>query len=254
MNTILDDIIVHKRVEIKDKKSLLTYKDLENEPFFKRNTFSLVNSLRSKDFGVIAELKRKSPSAGEIQPDLNLTEKVEAYELFQAAGVSVLMDNKFFGGSSEDMKTVRSLTNLPLLYKEFVIDEFQLFEAKAIGADAVLLISEVLDKQQILHFSIMAKSLGLEVLLELHSKEQLEKINDEVDIIGINNRNLKIQQTDLQTSFDLIDYLPKNKVLISESGIKTQLEMEQLKAVGFQGALIGESLLKSQLDLSFQMI
>jgi indole-3-glycerol phosphate synthase len=254
MNTILDAIIANKRIEIQQKKSRFTYKDLENEPFFKRRTISLAQSLRLKDFGVIAELKRKSPSAGEIQPDLNLIEKVRAYESFQAAGVSVLMDNKFFGGSTEDMKTVRSLTNLPLLYKEFVIDEFQLFEAKAIGADAVLLISEVLDKQQILHFSIMAKSLGLEVLLELHSKEQLAKINDEVDIIGINNRNLKIQQTDLQTSFDLIDYLPKNKVLISESGIKTQLEMEQLKAVGFQGALIGESLLKSQLDLSFQMI
>lgn len=254
MRTILDAIIANKRIEINQKKTRITYKNFENEPFFKRNTISLADSLLSKDFGVIAELKRKSPSAGEIQPDLNLTEKVKAYELFQAAGISILMDNKFFGGSTEDMKTVRSLTNLPLLYKEFVIDEFQLFEAKAIGADAVLLISEVLNKQQILHFSIIAKSLGLEVLLELHSKEQLEKINDEVDIIGINNRNLKIQQTDLQTSFDLIDYLPKNKVMISESGIKTHLEMEQLKTVGFQGALIGESLLKSQLDLSFQMI
>jgi len=254
MRTILDDIIANKRIEINHMKSRFTYKDFENEAFFKRNVISLADSLRSKDFGVIAELKRKSPSAGEIQPDLNLNEKVKAYELFQAAGISILMDNKFFGGLTEDMKTVRSLTNLPLLFKEFVIDEFQLFEAKAIGADAVLLISEVLTKQQILHFSIIAKSLGLEVLLELHSKEQLEKINDEVDIIGINNRNLNIQQTDLQTSFDLIDYLPKNKVLISESGIKTQLEMEQLKAVGFQGALIGESLLKSQLDLSFQRI
>ena len=254
MNTILDDILANKRVEIKQKKSVYTYKDFENEPFFKRDTISLSKSLRLKDFGVIAELKRKSPSAGEIQLDLNLTEKVKAYELFQAAGISVLTDNKFFGGSKEDLKTVRSLTKLPLLYKEFVIDEFQLFEAKAIGADAVLLISEALDKQQILHFSIIAKSLGLEVLLELHSKDQLNKINDEVDIIGINNRNLKIQQTNLQISFDLIDFLPKNKVLIAESGIKTRLEIEQLQAVGFQGALIGESLLKSELDLSFQMI
>lgn len=250
MRTILDDIIANKMHEIIKRKSISTGADFEKAPFFNRSVNSLVNNLKHSDFGVIAEIKRKSPSAGVIQPYLNIQEKVKEYETFGAVGISVLMDNKFFGGSTEDMKYVRSLTKLPLLFKEFIVDEFQLFEAKAVGADVVLLISEVLNKEQIRDFTRCAKNLGLEVLLELHSKDQLDKICEEVDIIGVNNRNLKIQQTDLQTSFELIKELPKNKILISESGIKTLDEIQKLKEAGYHGGLIGESLLKEQLNLS----
>lgn len=250
MRTILDDIIANKMHEIIKRKSNSTEADFEKAPFFNRTVYSLANNLKHSDFGVIAEIKRKSPSAGVIQPYLNIQEKVKEYETFGAVGISVLMDNKFFGGSTEDMKYVRSLTKLPLLFKEFIVDEFQLFEAKAVGADVVLLISEVLNKEQIRDFTRCAKNLGLEVLLELHSKDQLDKVYEEVDIIGVNNRNLKIQQTDLQTSFELIEELPKNKMLISESGIKTLDEIHQLKEAGYHGGLIGESLLKEQLNLS----
>lgn len=249
--TILDKIIETKLKEVKVLKQNFTYSDFENAPFFDHPSRSLTQSLKSKHFGIIAEIKRKSPSAGVINPDLNILDQADLYHQAGVSGISCLTDYHFFGGKIEDLLLLKSHSTIPLLRKEFIVDELQLFEAKANGADAVLLISEILNKQQILQFTIIAQSLGMEVILELHNKTELDKINDLVDIIGINNRDLKVQRTNIQNSFEMIHYLPKDKVLISESGIKTTEELLQLKENGYHGALIGESLLKNDDPVSF---
>lgn len=250
MKTILDYIIENKRIEVEQKKALITYKELESSPFFERKTISLKSALEETGFGIIAEVKRKSPSAGEIKSVLNPVEMARKYSEIGAVGISVLTDYTYFGGSIEDLKAIRVQSNLPLLRKEFIVDEFQLFEAKASGADAVLLIAEVLTEQEILHFTIIAKSLGMEVIAEFHEKQSYLKLNDEIDIIGVNNRNLKIQQTNLKTSFEAIEFIRKNACVISESGIRSMDELIELRQAGFKGALIGESLLKEQLTFN----
>ena len=151
----------------------------------------------------------------------------------------------FFGGSLDNLTLLRKSVNIPILRKEFIVDEFQLFESKAYGADVVLLIAEVLTKEEILHFTIISQSLGMEVIVEFNEKSNLEKLNENIDIIGINNRDLHLQRTDIQTSRELFKYLPHNAVCISESGIKTKDELFELDKIGFNGALIGESVLKS---------
>jgi len=248
METILDKILENKRREIKERKKDVTYRMLENSAFFDRSVISLSKNISKESFGIIGEVKRKSPSAGDIKKELDLNDLIKEYEQMQFSGVSILTDEHFFGGSIADIENARLLTSLPILRKEFIIDEFQIFEAKAIGADAILLIAEALTERELLHFTIIAKGLGLEVLAEFHEKSQFSKINDEVDIIGVNNRNLKLQQTNIQVSLDMIDLLPSDKVIISESGIKTIEDIELLKSVGYKGALIGESILKNQLN------
>lgn len=238
---ILDQIIANKRNEIEHLKRDFTIKDYEGFTYYNRQCISLKSSLSS--FGIIAEIKRKSPSAGDIDTSLNPIFKAQEYQQMGASGISCLTDGKYFGGSVQDLEMIRPHTELPILRKEFIIDEIQIFESKAIGADAILLISEVLTKEEILHFTILAQSLGMEVLLELHSPTSLLKLNDQVDIIGINNRNLQKQETTLETSFKMIDLVPQHVPLISESGIRYQSELDQLQEVGFKGALIGESIL-----------
>lgn len=238
---ILDQIIANKRTEIEQLKRDFSINDYEGFTYYNRKCISLKESI--SNFGIIAEIKRKSPSAGDIDPNLNPIFKVKEYEQFDASGISCLTDGNYFGGSVQDLEMIRPHTQLPILRKEFIIDEIQIFESKAIGADAILLIAEVLTKEEVLHFTILAQSLGMEVLLELHSPASLLKIYDQVDIIGINNRNLQKQETNLETSFEMIHLVPQNIPLISESGIRSQEELEQLQAAGFNGALIGESIL-----------
>ena len=245
MKTILDTIIEVKRSEVLEAKKRMKYSDLENLEHFNRPALSLKNRLSQSSFGIIAELKRKSPSAGVINEQLDITRQGKFYEESNVSGISCLTDNTFFGGSLDDLTLLRKSVNVPILRKEFIVDEFQLFESKAYGADVILLIAEVLTKEEILHFTIIAQSLGLEVIVEFNEKSNLEKLNENIDMIGINNRDLHLQKTDIQTSKDFYKYLPPNVVCISESGIKTKDELFELDKIGFNGALIGESILKS---------
>jgi indole-3-glycerol phosphate synthase len=249
--TILNTILENKRREVEELKKRFTIKDYEKMPLFTAETRSLKDSILNNNFGIIAEIKRKSPSAGSLNESIIPSLLGEEYEKSGAAGISVLTDFNYFGGSIEDVIEVKKNVTIPVLRKEFIIDEIQLFEAKAVGADAILLIAEALKEEQALHFTILAQSLGLEVIMEFHEKSQLSKINDEVDIVGVNNRNLKLQKTDISNSIELFDFLPKNKVLISESGIKTADELLQIANCGYHGALIGESILKSNLPKDF---
>ncbi|GAB5418233.1 MAG: indole-3-glycerol phosphate synthase TrpC [Crocinitomicaceae bacterium] len=250
--TILDQIADNKQREIAQLKARYTLSDFESMFFFQLETRSLKAALQSNDFGIIAEFKRKSPSAGDIATNANPVDVVFNYQRGGAVAISCLTDTTYFGGSMQDLEIIREFSNLPVLRKDFILDEIQLFEAKAHGADAVLLISELLEPEHAKHLTIIAQSLGMEVLMEAHDREHLEKINDLVDVIGINNRDLHAQKTDINTSLELFDYLPKNRLCISESGVKSLNDLEQLRDCGYRGALVGESLMKS--DNSSQFI
>lgn len=246
MNTILDTILATKRKEVALLKEQLSFKDFEQSTAFYKKCTSLSKSITSKDFGIIAELKRKSPSAGIIHSDYKPGELARTYEEMNAAGISCLTDFSYFGGSNEDLQIVKLYSDLPVLRKDFIIDEIQVLESKAIGADAILLIAEALTKKEALQLTVLAQSLGMEVVLEFHSLAEFSKLNHLVDIVGVNNRDLKRQLTSLQTSMDLIGVLPDDKIRISESGIKTRDEIELLQQLGYHGALIGESILRSE--------
>ncbi|MCR9172639.1 MAG: indole-3-glycerol phosphate synthase TrpC [bacterium] len=246
MTTILQQIAESKRHEIAILKSKYKLSDFESMFFFNVETRSLSAALKQSDFGIIAEFKRKSPSAGDIRPLADPIDIVSAYQSAGATAISCLTDSHYFGGSMRDLEIIREYTQLPVLRKDFILDEIQLFEAKAHGADAVLLISELLEPEHAKQLTIIAQSLGMEVLMEAHDRKHLEKINDLVDVIGINNRDLHAQKTNIETSLQLFDYLPKNRVCITESGIKSVNDLERLQSVGYHGALIGESLMKSE--------
>lgn len=241
---ILQKIIAHKQQEVAEKKRTTRITELEQSPYFQLNCVSLKAHIAQKDFGIIAEFKRKSPTKG-LLSEASPIAMAKTYAQAEVAGMSVLTDFHFFGGTNEDLTSIRKNVNIPLLRKDFIIDEYQLFEAKAIGADCVLLIAEALEKNQLHEFTIIAKSLGLEVLMELHQLEELEKFNAEVDILGVNNRDLKLQKTALSTSLELYNYLPKSVLKISESGIYTAADIALLAEKGYQGALIGTSILES---------
>jgi indole-3-glycerol phosphate synthase len=246
MKTILDQIIVTKQKEVDYLKSKFSYSDFEKATFFSTPSRSIVKHLEESQFGIIAEIKRKSPSAGMINAQLNIEHQGKLYESSGAIAISCLTDHFYFGGSNEDLKLLKEITSIPVLRKEFIIDEIQVFESKAIGADAILLIAEVLTAEQALHLTIIAQSLGMEVIMECHSFNELKKVNNLVDIIGVNNRNLHDNQTNLQTSFDLYPFISEGKLCISESGIQTKQDIQRLCEKGYHGALIGESILRER--------
>jgi indole-3-glycerol phosphate synthase len=244
---ILERIIAYKHIEVGSRKQLVPTKSLERSQHFGRSTLSLKAAiLNPEKSGIIAEFKRHSPS----KKDINTTSKVEevttAYTQAGVSGISVLTDSKFFKGRSEDLKRARKYNpNTPILRKEFIIDEYQLLEAKSIGADVILLIAECLDKKRIAELAKFAKSLGLEVLTEIHSAAQLPKLTADMDIIGVNNRNLKTFVVDIQASKDLFFKIPDTFIKISESGISHPDTIIDLKQHGFQGFLIGENFMKT---------
>lgn len=242
---ILTEIIENKKREVARRKIENRVSQLENSNFFHQEVRSLKNSIVNSEFGIIAEFKRKSPSRGKINDSMSPLAVAETYQIANAAGMSVLTDQQYFGGQNEDLTSIRNNFSIPLLRKDFIIDEYQIFESKSIGADCILLIAEALEKKQLHEFTIIAKSLGLEVLMELHSLTELDKVNDEIDILGVNNRDLKIQKVDIQNSIDLFPFLPKDVVKISESGIYTSKEIKTLADSGYKGALIGTSILES---------
>ncbi|WP_264521249.1 indole-3-glycerol phosphate synthase TrpC [Flavobacterium sp. N1994] len=244
--TILDQIIASKKREVALKKTIVSLQQLENTNLFNSKTNSLSKSILNSPFGIIAEHKRRSPSKATINHDLSVEEIVKGYENAGASGISVLTDSQYFGGSLEDLLFAKATVNTPLLRKEFIIDEYQLLEAKAFGADAILLIAGVLTRNEIKTLSEFAQSIALEVLLEVHNQEELEKsIMPSLDIIGINNRNLKTFEVSLQNSIDLATQIPNDFIKISESGLSSSNDIKLLKNHGFQGFLIGENFMKT---------
>lgn len=245
MKTILDTIARSKRQEIAALKQRYSLADFERMEGFSIPTRSLSAAVRNQGFGIIAEFKRQSPSAGIIKGNANPVEQMRVYEAAGAAAISCLTDTPFFGGTLDDLFAIKTNGTVPVLRKDFILDELQIFEARAYGADAILLISELLEPEHAAHLTIIAQSLDLEVLMEAHDLKHLSRIPSNVNMIGINNRDLHLQQTSLQTSFDLFDFIPKDKLCISESGITTKMELIELEKTGYHGALIGESLMNS---------
>jgi indole-3-glycerol phosphate synthase len=195
--------------------------------------------------GIIAEFKKKSPSKGDINKYACVEDVTLGYMQAGASALSVLTDSDFFGGKNEDLTLARKYNFCPILRKDFIFDEYQIYEAKSIGADVILLIAEVLSENKIKELSAVAKSLGLEVLMEIHSKDQLSKLTNDIDIIGINNRNLKSFEVSIENSKELAQYLPKDILRISESGISSPKDVLELKEYGFKGFLIGERFMKT---------
>ncbi|WP_026713847.1 indole-3-glycerol phosphate synthase TrpC [Flavobacterium daejeonense] len=243
---ILDRIIVDKKQEVFLKKSIIPVSQLEASVFFCKKTISLSNNLKNSNSGIIAEHKRRSPSKAEINYGFTVEEVVKGYESAGACGISVLTDGKYFGGSLDDLLLARASVNIPLLRKEFIVDEYQILEAKAHGADLILLIAAVLTREEIKSLSEFAQSLGLEVLLEVHNQEELEKsIMPSLNMIGVNNRNLKTFEVSLDFSKQLADLIPNEFVKVSESGISSIEAINELKPYGYKGFLIGENFMKT---------
>lgn len=244
--TILDKIIADKRKEVALKKSVIPVSQLETSVFFDRQVASLSTNLRNGTRGIIAEHKRRSPSKSIINNDFSVEEVVKGYDAAGVAGISVLTDTKYFGGSLEDLILARACTTIPLLRKEFIIDEYQIVEAKASGADLILLIASVLTRSEIEQFSKCAKSVGLEVLLEIHNQQELEKsLMPTLDMIGVNNRNLATFEVSLENSKQLSALIPSDFVKISESGITSTADIIDLENYGFKGFLVGENFMKT---------
>ena len=244
--TILDEIIAYKKKEVASCKELILLAELKSNELFSRETFSLKASvLNPNKTGIISEFKRKSPSKGIINDIAKVEDVTAGYAAGGASGLSVLTDFNFFGGTIEDLQKARQVNKIPVLRKEFIVDEYQITEAKAFGADAILLIAAVLDAQEIEKLYKAANKLGLEVLLEVHEEKELTKINDHADLIGINNRNLKTFVVDIENSIKLAGMLPANLPKIAESGISEPETIIKLKQHGFDGFLIGENFMKT---------
>jgi len=243
---ILNKIIDYKRTEVAQRKALVPIKKLEQSIYFRAPCISMKRYLQRPDkSGIIAEFKRKSPSKGDINPYVSVEKVTIGYMQAGASALSVLTDTHFFNGKNEDLLEARKYNFCPILRKDFVIDEYQIIEARSIGADVVLLIAECLDRGRIKDLAKQAKMLGMEVLLEVHSADQLGKVNEYIDLVGVNNRNLNDFSVDIQTSINLFAEIPNDFVKISESGINDPNVIVKLKEVGFQGFLIGEYFMKA---------
>ncbi|UWX54086.1 indole-3-glycerol phosphate synthase TrpC [Maribacter litopenaei] len=243
---ILDKIVADKRKEVTLKKYVIPSQQLEKSVLFERNTNSLSQALRDSNTGIIAEHKRRSPSKATINQNTNVGQVAKGYKTAGVCGMSVLTDIKYFGGSIEDLLLARASVDIPLLRKEFIVDEYQLLEAKAYGADVILLIAAVLSEKEIKELSNFAKNLGLDVLLEVHNEEELKRsIMPSLDMLGVNNRNLKTFEVSLDTSKELSDLIPDDFVKVSESGISTIEAIKTLKEFGYKGFLIGENFMKT---------
>ncbi len=244
---ILDKIVAYKKTEVEAAKALRSVAELKAMPLFSIPCLSLTTHLLDETkTGIIAEYKRQSPSKGVINNTSIVKDVTNAYTQNGASGISILTDSHFFGGSLADLLAAReaTLNQIPLLRKDFMIDEYQIIEAKAYGASVILLIAACLSPQKVKELAIVAKSIGLEVLLEIHNEEELGHICDEVDLVGVNNRNLKDFVVNVEASAQLIQKMPKNKVAVAESGINETDTIVFLRNAGFKGFLIGEHFMK----------
>lgn len=236
---ILDDIVKNKKQEVKRRKKLFNLTKFKSK--LKKSDRSFKKAITRKKINLIAEIKKKSPSKGRLIEDTDINNIARIYDKSKAVAISIVTDQKFFNGNTMLLKKIRKLTKKPLLRKDFIIDEYQIYEARHYGADAILLIARILDKQTISNFIKIAKSLEMDSLLEIHDKEELKKIPKNAEIIGINNRNLNNMKIDLNTTKKL-SKLIKNKVIVAESGYETK---EQIKEAKTNAVLIGTSILKS---------
>lgn len=244
--TILEEIIRNKRQELTELKEKVPIRNLEGRIAFNTDTVSLIKCLLDKTrTGIIAEFKRRSPSSGILNLSSSVEEVTSGYYSKGASGVSILTDNKFFGGSATDLTNARAGNSFPILRKDFIIDEYQVIESKSIGADVILLIASVLDKDELQRLAGLSRSLGMEVLLEVHDSEELEKINQYVNIIGVNNRNLKSFSVDTGVSVKIAPEIPEGFLKISESGISSTSVIEELRYHGYDGFLIGGQFMRS---------
>lgn len=244
---ILDKIVADKYKEVELRKGLIPIHQLENSVLFDRTRNSLADALRNSDTGIIAEHKRRSPSKLVINQKVSVQDVTIGYQEAGACGMSVLTDGKYFGGSLDDLVLARASATMPLLRKEFIIDEYQLLEAKAYGADVILLIAAVLSRDEIKSLSEFAKSISLDVLLEVHNLEELEKsIMPSLDMLGVNNRNLKTFDVSTDVSKELSKHIPDDFVKVSESGISSIEAIKDLQQYNYKGFLIGENFMKTE--------
>ncbi len=245
---ILDKIVANKREEVALAKERTPISYWEQLSGFSRTTNSLSRSLvESKKGGLITEFKRKSPSKGEINPEALLEEVLPGYQSAGAAGISILADSTFFGACADDLIRGREFTTLPILRKEFILEEYQIIEARAMGADAILLIAAILEPRELQRLAQFAHSLDLEVLMEVHNEKELrENLHEEIDLFGVNNRDLKTFTVSTDISKKLSSLIPPQKVKISESGLRTPEDIQELQRYGFQGFLIGETFMRER--------
>jgi indole-3-glycerol phosphate synthase len=242
---ILEQIIRDKKAEVALRKALVPPGQLEAYRLMERSPRSLSASLEQRPTGIIAEHKRRSPSRAVINQGCSVETVVKGYDRGGAAAISVLTDGKYFGGSLDDLLLARASTDLPLLRKEFIVDPYQVLEARAYGADAILLIAAVLDPDRIRELCREAHALGLEVLLEVHDRAELERsLDGGADLIGVNNRNLKTFEVSLDTSRELISLIPTEVGRVSESGLGHPAQLRELQQLGYKGFLMGESFMK----------
>ncbi len=246
--TILDKIVANTEKEVAERKAKVATSTLENSAYFERDTYSLKDYLvLPEKSGIIAEVKKQSPSKGIINDKVTVEEVGQGYFEVGASAISVLTDLEFFGGKMEYLTSVREVVEIPVLRKDFIVDEYQLLEAKAIGADVILLIAACLEPKRLEELAKSAKSLGLEVLMEVHDKEELDRsLNAYLDVVGVNNRNLKTFDVSVQTSLALAEFIPDDFRKISESGLKDAQTIVDLKKGGFEGFLIGETFMKTE--------
>lgn len=242
--TILDKIVADKRIEVDYLKKNVPLEDVKKLASGLGMGLSLKKSLLNSKTGIISEFKRKSPSLGFINEKADVAEVVKSYEAAGCSGISVLTDLNYFGGTIGDLKTAKSIVKCPVLRKDFMIDPYQLYVSKIIGADVILLIAASLTLDEAYDLGELAHELGMEVLLEIHNEEELDYISRFTDIVGVNNRNLKTFKTDVQISFDLAKHIPADRVKISESGLSDPLTVRALRDAGYNGFLIGETFMK----------
>lgn len=241
---ILEEIAAKKLLEVKELKAK-GFKHLEQTEFFNRKCYSMKENLLKSQSGIISEFKRKSPSKGWIKQDADPKIITKGYQEAGASAISCLTNLEYFGGSEKDLLQVRETVEIPILRKEFIVDEYQILEAKSIGADAILLISAILTKKQMKDYAHLAKELGLETLMEIHSKEELDSLTDQITMVGINNRDLRNFTVNVENGINLLEYIPNEFAKISESGISNPATVKKLRQAGFNGFLIGENFMKT---------
>ncbi|OHX67664.1 indole-3-glycerol phosphate synthase TrpC [Flammeovirga pacifica] len=246
--TILDKIVAHKKIEVAARKEILTVADLQSRPLFDKEPVSAKSWIGSPTkSGIIAEFKRQSPSKGLINGTAKVSDVAEGYFKAGASAMSVLTDQEFFGGTVDDLLAARSVSPVPIIRKDFIVDEYQIIEAKSIGADFILLIASCLTPAESKKYAAVARNLGMQVLLEVHNEEELNAHVDPcMDLIGVNNRNLKTFEVSIETSKALADKIPNEFVKVSESGISNIENIKELKTYGYKGFLIGENFMKTE--------
>lgn len=245
--SILKEIVANKQKEVSQRMRLISLLELESKPNFKKECLSFKEHLLNPEkLGIISEFKRKSPSKGVINANADVKDVTSGYQLGGASALSVLTEICYFNGSDNDLVEAKSATSIPIIRKDFVVDPFQIAESKALGADAILLIAEILEKEQMKDFHSYAHELGLEVLIEVHGESDLDKLPSSAQIVGVNSRNLNTFNVNLNHSANMLNLLPKDVVKVAESGISSVEDYITLKQIGFDAFLIGELFMRNQ--------